>query len=439
MRAASAGQHLSPRFPVAYWRLANGLTVVVQTDTRWPLVAATMCYATGSRSDPAARSGLAHFCEHLAFDGPTRASNESFPVRIERAGGAARALTTSDRICFSTLAPSRELPAVLDVEAERMAHPLDAQDEETIEIQRRVLLQELRERSQAQPRVVALEQLHRLLFPDGHAYHCPPAGETDDIPSITAADVKAFAATHFSPRNAILVLVGDVSADTADELGRRLFEGLPAGVERHHRAACVQQGPPRESVQRVSAAISAAHTYIAWTIPGFGQPEWYVASLLVRGLAVGRSNPLTRMLAERTGATLDVHSHLVPMRDASTLVLAANATSGVESGRLEEALADVCDRLLDAGLSTAAFERAGKKALTDYYFNIQNLERRADLCAALSCYFAAPDRLSGEPQRYVDPDPADVASFAAGLRRQPARAMLSLIPREGRGTRAWSA
>ncbi len=153
----------SARFPLEHWRLANGLTVVVQTDPTTPLVAALTCYP-GSRHDPVSRSGLAHMCEHLAYDGPRSASGRSFPARVETVGGSAAAHTTTDRLCFSATFPRRALESVLAVEAERMALPLEAEDAEALEVQRRVVLEELRERSQTRLRAIAFEQIHSRLF-----------------------------------------------------------------------------------------------------------------------------------------------------------------------------------------------------------------------------------------------------------------------------------
>jgi len=417
-----------PRFPVAQWRLANGLRVVVQPDSRAPLIASMMCYGAGSRCDPASRPGLAHLCEHLAFHGPRCASGCSFPARIESAGGSAQAFTMTDRLCFSAVFPRCELAAVLAVEAERMARPLQAQDAEALAIQRRILLEELRERSQHRLRAAAFEHLHRLLFPPEHPYHRPPVGEPDGIRAVTAAEVQAFVAAHFAPRNAVLVLVGDLSVGAAAELVRRTFEALPAGTERAPEVAPAAPPPPGMQRLSVPAAVAQAHAYVAWSVPGFGHPGWYLASLLMRGLAAGRSSPLARELVERAGLAQEVHGHLVTMRDASTLVFAAAAARGVESRRLEQGLLEAADLLLSRGLTAEGLARARKKALSDHYFAVGSLEWRADLCASLACYLGAPERLEGEPQRYSDPDQDTVAGFACRLRQAPARARLSQVP-----------
>lgn len=438
------------RFPVERSRLANGLTVVLQPDHRWPMVVSTVCYATGSRHDPPARAGLAHACEHLAFYGPQRAADGGAPAdrartyagRIERAGGSARAATLPDRVSFSSSFPRGALAAILAVEAQRMAEPFDSSDAASLDIQRRVLIDELRQRSQSRVHAAAVEQAHRMLFPESHPYHRPAAGEPDGIAAITPEDARAFAAARFTPRRAILVLAGDLP-DGVDELVRRLFEPLSGGDDAPGPSVCAEidrtpnELAPRKLTtlldeasrrQAVAAPVPGPQAYLAWEVPGFGQPGWYEAVLLVRAISAGRSSPLAQALVDTRAVARAVHGALVTMRDASTLVLSAAAAPGVDRPVLEQALVDEADRALAGPVSSGALTRARTKALSDHYFEVQNLERRADLCAAYACHLDAPERIESEARRYEDVEAEAIDTFASVTRRARRRAVLSLVP-----------
>lgn len=428
MTAAALARELPlARFPVAHWRLANGLRVVVQRDPGAPLVASLTCYDAGSRRDPWGRSGLAHLCEHLAFDGPRGAD---FPARVENAGGVSQAVTSNDRLSFSAVVRRGELPALLALEAQRMGRPLDARDGEALEVQRRVVLDELRQRSQTRARAVAFEELHRRLFAPGHPYGRPPAGEPADIRAVTSGDLEAFVAARFSPRDALLVLVGDVSPDAVEAGVAAAFADLPAGGE-PPAAGPGPEAPPSErsaSSARVAAPVAEARAYVAWSLAGFGRREWYAAALLMRALAAGRSSPLARELVGRLGLAREVHGHLLNMRDSSTLAFAALQAPGVDPERLERGLRDAVLELMERGPSPDDLARARRKALSDHYFVAQSLDRRADLLASLAWCVGAPERLESEPERYLETDECDLADLGARLRRESVHAAVTLVP-----------
>jgi len=420
--------HALPRLPVERFRLANGLRVVVQPDPSWPLITSMVCYDAGSRRDPFGCAGLAHLCEHLAFDGPRAAATGTFPTRIETVGGSAQARTMTDRLCFSATFPARSLDAVLAVEAERIARPLDPQDGDALDIQRRVLIEELSERSRSRPRATAFEHLHRLLYPERHPYHAPPAGDAAAIEAISCDEVKAFVTSYFSPANAVMVLVGDVTVVEAIRRVRGAFEGLPGEAVPNPDSGTFPVARRDPTAARVRAAISITDTYVAWAVPGFGDDAWYLASLLERGLSAGRSSPLARALVDSSGLAQDVRGALVTMRHSSTLVLGATAARGVSRQRLENGLLESTSRLLTGGLTEAGLQRARKKALSDHFGAVENLERRADLCASMACYLDAPERLEEEPLRYLGPDRDAIAAFASCLGRDVPHAVVSFVP-----------
>ncbi|MGH9348052.1 MAG: M16 family metallopeptidase, partial [Vicinamibacterales bacterium] len=302
-------------------------------------------------------------------------------------------------------------------------------DAGALDIQRRVLIEELHHRSRRRVRPVACEHLHRALFHERHPYHRPPAGQPDDIRALTSTDVEELVASRFSPRRAVLVLAGGVSAETAAGCVDRTFGTLAASAERAREPVVDSQPQPATQSRRVAADVAGTHAFVAWSVDGLGQGEWYLASLLMRGLSAGRSSPLAEALVERAGLAREVRGHLVSMRDASTLAFAAVAAAGVASERLEQGLVEAIDRLLASGLSPGGLRRARSRAWIDHYLAIQKIERRADLCASFSCCLDAPERLETEPLRYLIPDRDALAAFASRLRQRQARATLSLIPR----------
>lgn len=424
--AAAAGP--AQAFAVERLTLGNGLRVVLLRDRRLPLIALQMSYDAGSRHDPAGRCGLAHLTEHLLYAGA--GSGSGWAERLHRLGGQPGAVTSFDRTCFTVSLPAHNLVQGLRIEAERQAAAAAAGAgegwREALDVQRRVLLAERRERLASRPHDLAFERLHRLLFPPGHPYRRPPSGLTAGIRAITWDEMAAFARERYALHNAVLVLAGDLPAAAGRQVDAALggfFPGrrpAPAGAL---VAPCA--GGERRAVMRDRAV--AGRAYLACRLSGFGTREWYAASLLARSLGVGRSSPLHRALVGG-GLAREVHTSLVPMRDAGTLVIAATAERGVAAGRLTEELIAEVDRLLREGLSEADLQRARKKALIDHCVNVQILRSRADLAARFTAFFDRPELIAAELRRRQEVDAAELGELVGRWRRPEGRAVLTVLP-----------
>ncbi len=419
----------APQYPLVHRRLANGLRVVAQPDSSAPLLAAMVCYP-GSRRDPVGRSGFAHVCEHLAFDGPRDAPGGPYPARVEQAGGSCLAVTTSDRLCFSSIVPRREFRMLLALEAERMARPLACDDAAALDVQRRVVLAELHERSATRTRALAFEALQRLLFAPGHGYHRPAAGDAGEVQKVSVEDLAAHALRRFAPAEAMLVLVGDVAAEQALDAAEEAFGHLsPAAANPETGDSPVAFGEPGSA--RRPAPLSEPQAYVAWAVGGQGSDEACLAALLARALGQGRSSPLALELVERAGLAREVNGHFLPMQDASLLAFSATAARDVDGERLMQGLLQAVSALAGRDASPESLARARKKAVRDFYFATQSFERRADLCASFAGALDAPERLADEPRRLLDAPHEALTAFAARLGRGEAPARLTLVPTQG--------
>jgi predicted Zn-dependent peptidase len=411
--------------------LESGLRVVVRPDHRVPLVALHLCCLAGARHDAPDRSGLAHLAEHLAFAGPQGGGEPSFPRRVRQCGGLASASTFHDRTAYSATLPAHRLDLGLWIESERLSERIATFADEALEVERRVLLQERRQRVDNPPYGRSFEVLHQLLYPPDHPYHQLPGGRPEDLQAITRADVEAYLRQRYSAANAVLSLAGDVEMAEAE---RQIERYLGSRTVPRPVAAPPPGLPPLAEARQECLAdrVPLPRVYLAFRGPGYGHRLWYAAALLVRCLAVGRASRLQRQLIFETALAQDVSSHTVPMREASTMVLAATSTPGVEARRLAAALTEAVDEVLREGLDQPALERARKKALTDHYWAFQRLGRRAERLASMTAFFGEPRRCA-EGELYAEVTPADVMDYAHRCCQPENRVLLSILPRGGKG------
>jgi predicted Zn-dependent peptidase len=418
-------------------RLSNGMRVVIEPDRRVPLVAIHLCYLSGSRHEPRERCGLAHLCEHFTSVNPGGGPRRVYSQWIEEAGGLANGSTLHDQTSYSASLPSHQLRLGLWAERRRMTDPPSKFTRPALEVQRSIVREERRARVDNRPYGRSYELLQALLYPPDHPYSRPPAGSPEGVRSVDTADVEGYFLQHYTPDNAVLALAGDLSPDEGMREVERYFGDIPAGGRgRPAGAARIRPEPPPSRSERrevVKDHVPFARTYLAYRAPGYKRGDWHAASLYVRSLGVGRSSPLRRKLVRERQVAQGVQAYMVSMREESTVAFVATAAPGVECQRVEDALVEAVDELLVDGLPRTAVRRAQKKALTDHYSAVQNLNTRAEMLASATAYLDDPALFGGEAGRYLDVEPDELMSVGRKLCEAGGRAVLSMVPRGDRG------
>ena len=212
-------------FNPATYELDNGMQVVVVENHRAPVVTHMVWYRAGAADEPAGKSGIAHYLEHLMFKGTkTRAPGE-FSQIVANLGGRENAFTSQDYTgYFQTISPEN-LETMMELEADRMTGLVLT--DEIIEPERKVILEERRSRTENSPRALLSEQVGAATFLN-HPYRLPVIGWSHEIETISRADLEAFYSTWYAPNNAVLVVSGDVDADAVYQLARKYYGPLAA-------------------------------------------------------------------------------------------------------------------------------------------------------------------------------------------------------------------
>jgi len=250
-------------------KLVNGLTVIVLEDRSMPVVSVQMLYKSGARNEPAGKTGLAHFLEHMAF----RAS-ENFPDTrlvsdIYAVGGEWHGYTWLDQTTYFATVPVTEFELLLQIEADRMARlKISAAD---VESERGAVLTEMHS-YENDPATVLQDYVLYLSFLT-HPYRNNTIGWESDINSVSHRDVVEFYKRHYQPGNAVLTIVGDVRTDEALQRVRHHFSKLPAdkSAEMPHTVEPLQTGVRRI---RLQGEVERKNFKIAYRAPSVNNPDF---------------------------------------------------------------------------------------------------------------------------------------------------------------------
>src|ERR1700720_2775124 len=206
---------LAQQFPVTERTLKNGMKVLVQSDHSIPNVALYIFYRIGSRNERPGTTGLSHFFEHMMFNGAKKYGSGELDKIMEANGGSNNAYTTRDVTVYQDWFPRSALPLIYDIEADRIQNL--SFDPKKIESERGVVASERRSSVDGQNEGLLDEQLWATAFM-AHTYQWPVIGWMSDIEHWTIDDLKRHFAMGYSPSNATMVLVRDVSPEEIFQL-----------------------------------------------------------------------------------------------------------------------------------------------------------------------------------------------------------------------------
>src|SRR5437588_2754285 len=229
-----------PRPQVAYYVLANGLELVVVPDRRTPVVTHMIWYKVGSADEPAGKSGIAHFLEHLMFKGTAKNPAGRFSQTLATIGGQENAFTSTDFTAYFQRVSREHLASLMEFEADRMSGLVLTEANVLPELQ--VVLEEWNLRVGNDPGARLGEQVTASLFLN-HPYHRPVIGWRSEIEALRRDDALAFYRQFYTPNNAVVVVAGDVAPEEA----KALAEATYGKVER--RAEVGKRLRPREPEQ----------------------------------------------------------------------------------------------------------------------------------------------------------------------------------------------
>ena len=207
--------------PVVYYKLPNGLKVVISEDHIAPVVTVGVYYNVGFRLEPKGRTGFAHLFEHMMFQGSANVKKFEHAKFVEANGGSLNGHTDFDYTNYYQTLPSNRVEMALWLESDRM-RSLDI-SEENLKNQQNVVSEEVRVNVLNQPyQLFEWIELWKNAFTNWNNSH-NGYGELDEINAATIADVRSFFKTYYAPNNAVLTIVGDVDVAEVRKMVEKHF------------------------------------------------------------------------------------------------------------------------------------------------------------------------------------------------------------------------
>ena len=234
---------------VSSFTLDNGMQVVVIEDHRAPVVVHMVWYRVGAADEVAGRSGIAHFLEHLMFQGTDDLAPGEFSSVVEAQGGNDNAFTSWDYTAYFQRVAADRLELMMVMEADRMR---DLQlTEGDVATERQVIIEERNQRTDSNPGALMGEQMNAAQFMN-HPYGRPVIGWRHEMEALGLQDALDYYQANYAPNNAILVVAGDVLPADVLEMARRHYG--PLAVSDKITPRLRPSEPPQLAERRITFA-----------------------------------------------------------------------------------------------------------------------------------------------------------------------------------------
>src|SRR5271154_1679242 len=304
--AFAGGAHAATGPQVSHFTLSNGLEVVVVPDHRAPVVTHMIWYKVGAADETPGKSGLAHFLEHLMFKGTAKNPGSAFSQNVDEIGGQENAFTTSDYTGFFQRVPREHLKQVMAFEADRMTG-LGLTDD-VVKPELNVVLEEQNMRVANNPSAPLGEQMDAALYLN-HPYGRPAIGWRQEIEKLDRDDALGVYPRFYSPNNAVVIVVGDVSAEQVKADAEATYGKIAPRAEnnpRQHPMEPVQEAPRTVTLadSRVEQA-SVTRNYLVPSETTAKPGESEALDVLTTVLGSGSDSRLYRTLVVDQGIALN--------------------------------------------------------------------------------------------------------------------------------------
>ena len=275
-----------------FWRLENGLRVILSEDHSAPVVAVNVVIRAGSRRETPENNGLSHFLEHMIFRGARSGGEDTLGAAIEAVGGVVNGGTLRDFTHFSAVVPNRHLDLALNALGEALLHPTF--DPQAAVAERLVLVREAQQLAD-QPRAAIWDLAFRTAY-GAHPYGLPIGGSDVSLIGLDSAALTAFHRKWYVAGNAAIIMVGDVDPEAARSAVARALSGWSPGATEQPAPTPLPEGPRERIEPRTVTAASAVMGFVA---AGTARPrDVYALDLLYTILGEGYTSRLRRALVD---------------------------------------------------------------------------------------------------------------------------------------------
>jgi len=405
--------------------LNNGMHVILHQDNAAPVVTTSVMYHVGAKDEQPDRTGMAHFFEHLLFEGTKNIKKGEWFKLVSSNGGKNNANTTDDRTYYYEVFPSNKLELGLWLESERLLHPIIKQ--EGVDTQNEVVKEEKRLRVDNQPYGRFLEYVKQNMFKK-HPYKGTTIGKMAHLDDATLEEFLAFNKKFYVPNNATLVVAGDIDVPSTKKLIEDYFGPIPRGkdIERNFP----KEDPITEAIEAkgYDANIQIPAIMAAYRTPSMKTRDSRVLDMISSYFSSGKSSILYKKLVDTKKMALQVGAINLSQEDYGTYIL-----FGLPQGetKLADIISEIDEEVLKMQttlISEKAYQKLQNQFENNYVDSNSSVEGIANSLARYNVLYGDTNLINTEIDIYRSVTREEIRDVAKKYLNPNQRLILEYLP-----------
>ena len=357
--------------------LDNGLKIVaIPLKNKTNVISTDIFYDVGSRDEVMGKSGIAHMLEHLNFKSTKNLKAGEFDTIVKGFGGVNNASTSFDYTHYFIKSSSKNVSKSLELFADLMEN-LTLKDEE-FQPERDVVTEERRWRTDNNPTGYLYFKLFNNVF-TYHPYHWTPIGFMEDIRNWTIEDIREFHSTYYQPKNAIVLVTGDIDKDTIFKEATKYFDKIknkkkiPKNI---HTIEPKQDGEKRIIIHKDSQVQILATAY---HIPNFQDKDQIALSALSELLSSGKSSKLNELLIDKKQLVNTIYGYNMEQKDPSIFLFLSVCNPGIDALTVEKEILKVIEDIKSGDITQEELDKIKINTKSDFIFSLESSSSVANL------------------------------------------------------------
>jgi predicted Zn-dependent peptidase len=407
------------------YKLDNGLHVVLHQDNSAPVVITSVMYHVGAKDEQPDRTGMAHFFEHLLFEGTKNIERGEWFKLVTANGGTNNANTTDDRTYYYEIFPSNNLELALWMESERLMHPVINQI--GVDTQNEVVKEEKRLRVDNQPYGNLIKAVKENMF-KVHPYRWTTIGEMEHLDAATLDEFLAFNKKFYVPNNAVLVVAGQFDKGEAKQWIEKYFgpiqKGAPVERKKYEEAPITEQFRARWEDPNIQIPMMVT----CYRTPSMKTRDARVLDMISSYLSDGKSSKLYKKIVDDKKMALQIGAFNYSQEDYGMYLIFGLPMGATPADDIIKEIDEEIVKLQTELISEKDYQKLQNKFENQYVNSNDNVEGIADNLATYYMLYGDINLINTEIDIYRSITREEIQAVAKKYLNPNQRMILDYVP-----------